>query len=279
MIKINGYIVPKLNNYAGEIDVINSKQFYNNSNSDNVVIEWFWEEDNSEFFLLYLLVRHLKKLKGGNCLFSLYMPYVPYSFCDNEYDDFSGVIKTQKYFAEFINMLCFDFVNVIDPVSPILINLIDNIKVDKECVRRIIEQVLNKGNYDSIVIFDKNIINKNPILLMYRDKIVYAFNDSVSPKYTLITEKSDLGKTLIFMDVYKDDIDLEGLFAVLSHDKKCDLYITHCSRKIYTNEFIYKDKIENLFTTNSLMPTQPVTVAQEEGLPIINIAKLKFYSL
>ena len=37
-----------------------------------------------------------------------------------------------------------------------------------------------------------------------------------------------------------------------------DLYVTHCERSVYKGEMLYSGLIDNIYTTNSIMPMEPI---------------------
>ena len=100
-------------------------------------ITWRYENDR-EFLALIYLVKHLRR--SGYEIFNLYMPYIPNARMDRVKNDED--VFTLKYFAEILNDLKLDSVEVLDPHSSVSEALINNLIV--ESPEFYIKQVLNK---------------------------------------------------------------------------------------------------------------------------------------
>lgn len=87
-------------------------------------IKWVFES-NEEFFVLQMIVKHLKEIGGGYPV-SLFMPYCPYGQQDRRMD---GQLFSFKYFAQLLNDLQLDRVHFLDPHSGVMDAAISHSKV------------------------------------------------------------------------------------------------------------------------------------------------------
>ena len=117
MLKINNLPV-ELKKYPDGTLLIKDDNYIQDS---NIIITWNYESDN-EIFALICLVKHLK---NKNNIISLNMPYCPNSRMDRVKD--LEDVFTLKYFADIINYLNFNQVQVLDPHSFMSEALINNI--------------------------------------------------------------------------------------------------------------------------------------------------------
>ena len=84
-------------------------------------LTWHFES-NEEMVAVMFLTKHLQR--NGILFIDLVMPYIPNARQDRVKS--SNDVFTLKYFAEFINDLCFDTVTVLDPHSSVSEALLDD---------------------------------------------------------------------------------------------------------------------------------------------------------
>lgn len=114
-------------------------------------IIWTYEDD-TELFMLYCLVRHLRNQTKQNAEISLLMPYVvngrlDRTHCKNE-------VFTLKYFCELINLMKFDTVYIMDPHSIVSEALIDNVCVlrPSNIISNVIDKMLCLNDFEREVV-------------------------------------------------------------------------------------------------------------------------------
>lgn len=261
MIKVNGYIIKTESFPQGEIKISNFDTFFSANKTSDISIEWFWSGENSEMVELYFIVKHLKEIKRSSTMYVLYLPYIPYARQDRVYDSQAEVF-TLKYFTEFINSLEFDRVEVLDPHSDVSTALIKNCTVDRKFVADVIEGLLG-NEYDALFMPDLGAQKRYSSLVSYPNFTGYKDRDYETGEitsYKILGYKKEYKKILIV-----DDICSYGgtfLQAAKALKKKgvenIDLYVTHCERSVYKGEMLYSGLIDNIYTTNSIMPMEPI---------------------
>lgn len=220
---------------------------------EDIDIMWQYEND-AELFTVICLAKKAKIKK-------LIMPYCPHARQDRvkSFED----TFTLKYFAEIINSLGFESVEILDPHSSVCEALIDNIIVRKpdEYVLKAIEEI----EYDkNLVLFypDEGACKRN--LGRYGvKKFPHAFG---------IKKRDWATGQILGLDVIDNGIDLNGKTILIVDDissrggtfyhsaKKLKelgvgdiyLYITHCENTILEGEVLTSGLIEKVFTTNSI---------------------------
>lgn len=222
-------------------------------------IKWQYENDR-EFLALIYLVKHLRRL--GYKFIDLHMPYIPNARMDrvkNEKDVF-----TLKYFAELLNDLHFNYIQVLDPHSSVSEALIDNLIVEtpKEYVNETLERI---APYDH---------KKSNVLMFYPDEgamkrysglvnIPYVFGIKKRNWETGKIEGLDVagavdqiaGKDILIVD----DICSRGGTFYHSAKKlkelganKIYMYVSHCENTILEGELLTSGLIEKVYTTDSI---------------------------
>ena len=117
MIKLNGEII-KIDNFPD--GTILMKQGLVGGLGTH--IEWRYENDQ-EFLALIYLVKHLQS--KGISRIGLYMPYIPNARMDRIKGE--NDVFTLKYFCDFINMLNFEKIYVLDAHSNVSLALLNNV--------------------------------------------------------------------------------------------------------------------------------------------------------
>lgn len=215
-------------------------------------IVWKYEND-SELFAVYCIARHIKQ-KGLNV--GLVMDYIPNARQDRVKEPRD--VFTLKYFAELINSCDFDYVEVLDPHSPVSEALINNIRVD------------NGGEYIEKVLKE-----------LGEDVIVYYPDNGAHKKYTsFITQPACYGVKkrdwatgkILGLDIMLNGIDIKNKTILMVDDiiayggsmfygakalkeLGCgDIYIyaTHVENSILEGELIDSGLFKKIFTTGSL---------------------------
>lgn len=262
MIKVNGYPVNFETFPEGEFRMNKFKDIFAHNKQDKISIEWFWNGDNSEMMELYFVVKHLKKIKGAGTWFALYMPYVPYGRQDRVEDSVNEIF-TLKHFADFINSLEFDMVQVLDPHSDVTMALIDNSTDDKALIVNIINGLIEDNEYDALFMPDLGAQKRYSSLLAYPNFSGYKVRDYATGEitgYKILDYKKDYKNILIIDDLCS----YGGTFLRAAKELKkkgvsnIDMYVTHCETNIYKGDLLYSGLINQIYTTNSIMPMQSI---------------------
>lgn len=113
------------------------------ADNESTKITWLYNNDE-ECMLMYFLVKHLRA--HGVKIIELFMPYIPNARMDRIKN--SDEVFTLKYFAEFINDLNLDSVEVLDPHSNVSTALIDNVSIIEptDIILNLLETVNSDGN-------------------------------------------------------------------------------------------------------------------------------------
>jgi ribose-phosphate pyrophosphokinase len=250
MIKINEQIVEQ-NHFPDGTTLMKQKTSFDMYHR-GAKIEWLFE-NNEELVTLIYLTQHLRANGVQNIY--LYLPYIPNARQDRVKD--VEDIFTLKYFADIINYLNFNGVQVLDAHSYVSIALIDRVA---PCVPK---------NY-----IDMAISNCNPDMLFYPDEgSVKRYSSMAEKEYAFGIKRRDWATGKIEgLDVagctdkingsrilIVDDICSRGGTFVHSARKLKELgakeiylYITHCENTILEGELLTSGLIEKVYTTNSI---------------------------
>ena len=260
MLKINEILI-ELNNYPDGTLLIKDDV---RINGNNITITWKYESD-SELFALICLTKHLKNKKHTVNLQMFYCPNSRMDRVKNPEDVF-----TLKYFAEIINSLGFNRVEILDPHSNVTPALLNNV-------------IINDGTkYIGAAL--------KYIWKYYNIDPIYYFPDySAMKKYTAILDDSpciygnkkrdwDTGK-ILGIDIVNDyNIDLNGKTVLMIDDivsyggsmkygadklkelgvEKIFAYATHTENSVLDRnkgtliKSLENGIVEKLFTTDSL---------------------------
>ena len=222
-------------------------------------IQWLYDND-SECMQLWHLVHHLRST--GDVRLYLEMPYIPNARMDRVKK--SDEVFTLKWFAQFINMLKFDTVWVLDPHSNVVMALIDNIKTMnvKWYIDHAIQQMVS---YDM-----------NPLLCYPDEGAAKRYSEIIPMEYTFcikhrdwrsgkierleLTEPDKIrGRNILIVD----DICSRG--GTFTHTAKAlkdagaetiMLYVTHCESTIQQGTVLTDGLIDHVFTTDSILRIQ-----------------------
>jgi len=224
-------------------------------------VEWFYEND-AELFSLYSLCRSvqnaIRKRTGTHTVKShLSIPYLPHARMDRVKKDTE--VFTLKYFAEIINSLNFDKVEILDPHSNVASALIQNV------------QILQPTN-SILSVIDK--ITVNGLTLFYPDEgSAKRYSDLFHMPYCFGVKHRDWETGQIkHLEVLGDPNLIEGQDILIIDDicsrggtflhsakelkimgaNKIYLWVTHCENTILEGDLLKDDLIEKVFTTNSI---------------------------
>ena len=233
-------------------------------------VEWRYENDR-EFLSLIYLVKHLRRLGFG--VIDLYMPYIPNARMDRVKD--SEDVFTLKYFAELLNDLNLDSVEVLDPHSSVSEALINNLIVKSP--KNYILEALKDIKVVQATCFDpKEELPKvsYSLTMFYPDEgamkrysgminLPYAFGIKKRDWQTGKIEGLDVagevdqikGKDILIVDdicsrggtFYHSAKKLKELGA-----KDIYLYVSHCENTILEGDLLKGDLIKKVYTTDSI---------------------------
>ena len=216
-------------------------------------IEWKYENDTELLGLIYL-VKHLRAF--GVDEFYLHMPYIPNARQDRVKT--GEDVFTLKYFAEIINSLKFDTVQVLDPHSTVAEALIDRLVV--ETPKYYILEVLERIGHDVTMFYPDEGCMKmrsNLVTLPYafgikrRDwetgKIlgldVADYHDAIMGKDILIVDDiCSRGGTFLHAAKKLKELGAKDIY----------LYVSHCENTILDGELLTSGLIKKIYTSDSI---------------------------
>lgn len=218
-----------------------------------ITIKWDYESE-SELSTLIFITRHLQE--NSNAEITLEMPYIPNARMDrvNNPDE----VFTLKYFAEIINSLHFDQVQVLDPhsdVSKALFNRLSEIDVAPY-----IEQAINDYKPDVLFMPDEGAHKRYSNLLSLPSTFGIKLRDWRTGEikdYHLADPEMIKNKRVLIID----DISSRGgtfyYAGQLLHKndaKSIGLYVTHCEKTIKQGFVLDPNKsyINQVYTADPL---------------------------
>ena len=258
MIKINGQIIEQ-NKFPDNTLLVKAPTL--RGHGEWVQIVWNYEND-AELFTLICLRKHY-----SNSSATLWMPYCPHARMDRvkESDD----VFTLKYFAEVINSLNFEQVNILDPHSSVCTALINNVKTfsPQAYIESAIHGALGRCDFNWNTVGDE-------LLMFYPDEgAMKRYSDMIPIPYAFGIKKRDWktgeikgldvagsvdsikDKTILIVDdicsrggtFYHSAKKLKELGA-----KAIYLYVTHCENTILEGDLLKSGLVEKVFTTQSV---------------------------
>ena len=249
MIKLNNRIVEFEHFPDGAILM---KQEISHDVYRNAKIEWFFE-NNEEMVVLIYLTKHLRE--NGVHYIQLILPYIPNARQDRVKN--TNDVFTLKYFADIINYLNFNVVQVLDAHSNVSTALIDHVI-----------------SYEPKAYINKAIQECNPDMLFFPDEgAMKRYSSMAEKEYAFGIKRRDWATGKIqgldvagCIDKIKDskvlivdDICSRG--GTFFHSakklkelgaKEIYLYVTHCENTILEGEVLTSGLIERVYTTNSI---------------------------
>ena len=242
------------------------------TDTEEVKITWRYDNDE-ECMLMYFLVKHLRT--HGVKRIELLMPYIPNARMDRVKN--SDEVFTLKYFAEFINDLKLDSVEVLDPHSNVSTALIDNISIIEptDIILNLLETVNSDGN--AILFFPDEGAMKRYSHIASKCSIPYVFgmknrdwrSGEILGLEVLGETDAVPGKNILIID---DICSRGGTFLHSAKALKAmgaadiDLYVSHLENSVWEGDMIRSGLVRNIYTTNSIYRFQdkgPVKVVKE----------------
>jgi ribose-phosphate pyrophosphokinase len=253
----------KINNVlVGNECFPNNERIYRELDGSSDWYDWFvfdlQFETNLDLMTLMFYKKYVAdKFPGTNCLLRMY--YVPYSRMDREIE---GYIFSLKYFADFINDLKFDKVEIVDPhsnVTPALLNNCETFDVEFE-LRGVFDSIpeLDYIFYPDVGALKRYGENGGNYMMKYENFFGYKARDLSTGKIThmeLVNAPDLNGKKVLIID---DLCSKGGTFiaaAKLLKEAGAEnvyLYVTHCENSIFNGEILTTDWIDTVYTTDSI---------------------------
>ena len=242
--------------------------------ADDEITKITWLYDNDEECMgIYFLVKHLRA--HGAKVIDLFMPYIPNARMDRVKNQ--DEVFTLKYFAEFINDLKFDSVEVLDPHSNVSTALIDNVSIIEptDIILNLLETVNSDGN--TILFFPDEGAMKRYSHIASKCDIPYVFgmknrdwrSGEILGLEVLGENDAVPGKNILIID---DICSRGGTFLHSAKALKAmgaadiDLYVSHLENSVWEGDMIRSGLVRNIYTTNSIYRFQnkgPVKVVKE----------------
>lgn len=230
-----------------------------------IYVNWSYESDEELVTLIYT-----KKYLNEKCNnpVHLNMFYIPNARMDRvrAYNE----VFTLKYFAQIINSLHFDTVNVLDPHSTVSEALIDRIKIHSPKI--FIEKILRVMDVDTLFFPDEGAMKRYS--KMFDMPFIFGVKNRDWKTGNIlgldVIGDRDLinGKNILIID----DICSKGGTFYHSAKKlkefganKIYLFVSHCEDTIRHGDIIDEDLIECIWTTDSL-----ITI-EHEKIKVISI--------
>lgn len=230
-----------------------------------IEVNWNYESDEELITLIYTKGYLDEKY---NKPVNLNMFYIPNARMDRVRG--YGDVFTLKYFAQIINSLNFDTVNVLDPHSTVSEALIDRIKIHSP--KPFIEKVLDNTNVDTLFFPDEGAMKRYS--KMFDMPFVFGVKNRDWKTGNILSldviGDQDLinGKNILIID----DICSKGGTFYHSAKKlkelganKIYLFVSHCEDTIRYGDLLDEDLIECIWTTDSL-----ITI-EHEKIKVISI--------
>lgn len=256
MIKLNGEIV-NINHFPDGTLLLKEEGNWCGGGAHK--IEWYFES-NEELLALIFLTKHLRSFDNTRKI-NLSLPYIPNARQDRVKT--TEDVFTLKYFADIINYLNFNQVQVLDPHSSVSEALIDNIAVcnPKNYIEKTLGRIESQYNYEQVLAFypDEGAMKRYSGLL---DR-PYAFGIKKRNWETGNIEGLDVagsvdkikGSRILIVDdicsrggtFYHSAKKLKELGA-----KEVYLYVTHCENTILEGDLLSSGLVEKVYTTNSI---------------------------
>ena len=237
------------------------------AHTNSAMVRWHYESED-ELAAIYYIVRHLRMHLGVEKV-SLALPYVPNARMDRTHHD--DEVFTLKYFADFINMLNFDSVLVLDPHSNVSVALIDRCKAlsPEPCIRKAMEDI----NDPDLLMFypDEGSMKRYSEMI----KAPYAFGikkrcweTGEITGYDVMHDMSIQDKNVLIVD---DICCRGGTFFHAAKELKAlgakhvYAYCTHCEKSIFDGELLTTDFVDHVYTTGSIFNKthEKITVLKE----------------
>ena len=269
MISINGCSMNIDHTYPdGTFSIRLSDEMLASVKHHGAVIDWRYAGEHELPAIIYL-ARHLYDI--GTHPINLKLYYIPNARLDRINQ--RGEVFTLKYFAEVINSLCFDVVDVLDPHSSVSCALIDRLNIiQPTCwILDAIDRVSDAEGTRPLMFYpDEGAMKRYSGLVKAPCAFGIKKRDWESGKITMleIHGESPIGKNVLMVD---DICSRGGTFYHSARALKENgaanvyIYVTHCERTIFDGELLKGDLIRHIFTTDS------VFTGQDEKITVFRI--------
>jgi ribose-phosphate pyrophosphokinase len=224
--------------------------------SSAFIIQWLYDDDR-ECIHLWYLTKHIRQCCMGAKII-LNLPYIPNARMDRVKN--RDEVFTLKHFADLINILHFDEVNVLDPHSNVATALLDRVKVlDVKIYIEYVIKCLNDWGKDILLCYPDEGASKryseqlgadHVFCIKHRDwrtgkiqSLELTEPEKVKDRNILIVDDiCSRGGTFTFTAQALKDAGAKEVF----------LYVTHCENTIEKGTVLTDGLISHVFTTNSI---------------------------
>lgn len=256
MIKLNGEIV-NINHFPDGTLLLKEESAWFGGGAHK--IEWYFE-NNEELVTLMFLTKHLRSYDNTSKI-NLSLPYIPNARQDRVKT--TKDVFTLKYFADIINYLNFNQVQVLDPHSSVSEALINNIVIcnPKNYIEKTLGRIESQYNYEHILAFypDEGAMKRYSGLLDRPYTFGIKKRDWTTGKIEGLDIAGNINEIKDSRILVVDDICSKG--GTFYHSakklkevgaKEIYLYVTHCENTILEGELLSSGLIEKVYTTNSI---------------------------
>ena len=250
MISVNGEIVPPTRFPDGTQSF---KLDLNHAYAKHTIL-WKYDDD-AECIMLWNIVHHIRS-QAPVARIVLVMPYIPNARMDRVKNQ--GEIFTLKWFAEFINTLCFDRVEVFDVHSNVATALIDRV-VNRDPQIEVSSVIDRIGNENLILCFPDEGAAKRYSGLFYREYVFGIkhrdWETGRIERLEITTPEKVCGRDVLIVD---DICSRGGTFTFTAKALKeagagnISLYVSHCEDTILSGSVLTDGLITHVFTTDSI---------------------------
>lgn len=250
MIKLNGEIV-NINHFPDGTLLLKEEGKWSGGGAHK--IEWYFES-NEELVVLMFLTKHLRSYDNTRKI-NLSLPYIPNARQDRVKT--TEDVFTLKYFADIINYLDFNAVQVMDAHSNVSTALINHIVPCEP--KAYIEKAIHSCKPDMLFFPDEGSQKRYSAMAAMEyafgiKKRDWATGQILGLDVVGCVDKIKNSKILIVDDIcsrggtfYHSAKKLKELGA-----KEIYLYITHCEHTILEGELLTSGLIERVYTTKSI---------------------------
>lgn len=273
MVKLNGnYFIPKAypDNTLNFMDFDPTKYFncfFEVGNNKGFIFEWIYDANNGESD--FLTIFYIKRWIDNNPDFNknktkLYLYYVPQARMDRVKNPTE--IFTLKYFAELINFLNFNEVNIFDPhsnVTPALINNVKLMDINKFHSNVLKKLLCNYSKEDIILYFpDEGAMKRyaeEEVFKHYQKMFGFKNRDWETGKIQgiqIVGETALLeGKVILIVDdicSYGGTFYYSALELKKYNPKNIYLAVSHCEESVFKGKLYAEKLIDKVFTSGSI---------------------------
>lgn len=228
----------------------------------NLPIRIVWHYEKDEEMMIWFIAHHLADL---GYKYVLFMPYIPHARMDRVHE--TNQVFTLKWFAEFINSLNFEFVQVLDPHSDVSLAMFDHVVNDRVALStfqlKVVEELVKP---DVIVFPDLGATKRYPWLATNTSAtLTYAeknrdFNSGKIQGLTLHDPEMVLGaRVLIVDDICSYGGTLVRTIKALMEAgaEHVDICVTHLEDAVLHGELLAQDGLGTIYATDSIFSWNP----------------------